>query len=141
MKVTILSLCLLAFLFTFSIPTFAVNFSVNFTSDQHDANLADNFCDIFPAVAGAQCTLRAAVEQANTLASDDRILFDLLPANSIITLTAPNGGVIPITNHGALEISGTGTNHLTIDGGTGTNRIFYTAGATVSYYGCYVNGR
>jgi hypothetical protein len=38
MKLSILSVCLLAFLFTFSTQTFAVDFTVNLTTDQHDAN-------------------------------------------------------------------------------------------------------
>jgi hypothetical protein len=56
MKVVILALCLLAFLFTFSTRTFAVDFTVNLTTDQHDASVADNICDIDLATAGSQCT-------------------------------------------------------------------------------------
>ncbi len=116
----------MAFLFTFSTQAFAVDFTVNLTTDQHDANLADGVCDI--GAGTGQCSLRAAVEQANNLVSDDRVFFNL-PANSIITLTSANGGDISIesslgTFFGALEINGTGANNLTIDGGAGTNRIF-----------------
>ncbi|MCA1623112.1 MAG: hypothetical protein LC768_01675, partial [Acidobacteria bacterium] len=139
MKVTILSVCLLAFLFTFSTQTFAADFGVNFTSDQHDANLADGFCDVFINVAGAQCTLRAAVEQANALASNDRIFF-LLPNNSTVTLTTANGGEIQVEDNGTLQIIGMGANNLTIDGGAGTNRIFYADGATVLITGVTLTG-
>jgi hypothetical protein len=123
MKITMLSVCLLAFLFTFSTQTFAVDFTVNLTTDQHDANLADGVCDI--GAGTGQCSLRAAVEQANNLTSDDRVLFNL-PANSTITLTIGNGGEIVIADNGTLGIVGTGANNLTINGGTGTNRIFST---------------
>jgi hypothetical protein len=139
MKVNILSLCVLAFLFTFSTQTFAVDFGVNFTSDQHDENLADGFCDVFLNVAGAQCTLRAAVEQANALASNDRIFF-LLPNNSTVTLTTAKGGEIQIEDNGTLEVIGMGANNLTIDGGAGTNRIFYTYFATVLITGVTLTG-
>jgi len=139
MRVTILSVCFLAFLFTFSTQTFAVDFGVNFTSDQHDANIADGFCDIFTGVAGAQCTLRAAVEQANALASNDRIFF-LLPNNSTVTLTTANGGEIQIEDNGTLQIIGMGANNLTIDGGAGTNRIFYINEATVTISGVTLTG-
>jgi hypothetical protein len=66
-------------------------------------------------------------------------LFNL-PANSTITLTTANGGEIPITNNGTLEIVGTGANNLTIDGGAGTNRIFYTNLATVTISGVTLTG-
>ncbi len=131
MKVTFLGLCLLAFLFTFTTQTFAVDFTVNLTTDQHDANLADGVCDI--GAGTGQCSLRAAVEQANNLASDDRVFFNL-PANSTITLTTGNDGDISIggslNTYGALEINGTGANNLTIDGGAGTNRIFSFRGGS-----------
>jgi len=130
------------FLFLFSIAateTFAVDFTVNLTTDQHDASTTDGACDIDLAAAGEQCTLRAAVEQANNLGGSDRVLFNL-PANSIITLTTENGGEIAINNSGALEIIGTGANNLTIDGGAGKNRIFYTNQGTVIIIGLTLTG-
>ena len=111
----------------FSAPVFAVDFTVNLTTDQHDASLADSVCDIDLATAGEQCSLRAAVEQANNLLTRDRILFNL-PSNSVITLTELNGGQIQINGdalpNNELQIIGPGANNLTIDGGSGTNRIF-----------------
>jgi hypothetical protein len=139
MKITFLSVCLLAFLFTFSTETYAVDFTVNLTTDQHDASNADGICDIDLAIAGEQCSLRAAVEQANNLPSNDRVLFSL-PANSIITLTTANGGQIVINNSGTLEIIGTGANNLTIDGGAGTNRIFFTISTTGTISGVTLTG-
>jgi len=86
MKVTILTFCLFAFLLAFSTQTFAVDFTVNLTTDQSDSSAADGACDTDLASAGSQCTLRAAFEQAINLAGNDRVLFNL-PANSTITLT------------------------------------------------------
>ena len=112
-----------------STSAFAVDFTVNRITDEHDVTVDDGIC----AIAGGGCTLRAAIEQSNNntnLSSIDRILFNL-PANSTITLTTTNGGEIPIyKSNGTLEIVGTGANNLTIDGGVGTNRIFYTSNFT-----------
>jgi hypothetical protein len=101
--------------------TFAVDFTVNLTTDQHDANDFDGFCDIDLATAGAQCSLRAAVEQANNLTSNDRVLFNL-PVNPTITLTIANGGEISINNNGTLEIIETATSNLRISGNN-TSRV------------------
>ncbi len=119
---------LLIFTLLYTAQAFAVDFTVNLTTDQHDASPADSVCDIDLATAGEQCSLRAAVEQANNLSSSDRVLFNL-SSNSVITLTEANGGEIPILNNGQeglnqLEIIGTGASNLTIDGGAGGNRIF-----------------
>jgi hypothetical protein len=116
----------------FSTKTFAAELMVNLTADGHDANTADGICDIDATTPGLQCTLRAAVEQANVLSSSDLITFNSLPSNSIITLTTTNGGEIPITNNGSLTINGLGANLLTINGGAGTNRIFYLNQADVT---------
>jgi predicted outer membrane repeat protein len=139
MKITFLSVCLLAFLFTFSTQTFAVDFTVNLTTDEHDANTADSICDVNLATVELECSLRAAVEQANNLPSNDRVLFNL-PANSTITLTVANNGDIFILNSGTLQIIGTGANNLTISGGIGTNRIFYNNLATVTISGVTLTG-
>jgi hypothetical protein len=139
MKITILSFSLMALLFTFSTQTFAVDFTVNLTTDQHDASTADGICDIDLTTAGLQCSLRAAVEQANNLGSNDRVLFNL-QANSTILLTTTNGGEIPITNNGTLEIIGTGANNLTIDGGAGINRIFSMLSTIVNVSAVTITG-
>lgn len=139
MKLTIFYLCFFTFLFTFSAETFAVDFTVNLATDEHDGNISDAVCDTDLITAGLQCTLRAAVEQANAVNSNDRVLFNL-PANSTVILTAANGGEIPIENNGTLEIIGAGANTLTIDGGAGTNRIFYTNKASATISGITLTG-
>jgi hypothetical protein len=122
MKATFLTFSLLAFLLTFSTQTLALDFTVNLTTDEHDADTLGTVCDADLATPGEQCTLRAAIEQANALSSNDRVLFSL-PANSTIYLKL-NNAEIPIQNNGALEIIGTSTDNLTIYG-SGAHRIFY----------------
>lgn len=97
--------------------------TVNNNGDESDANTADGIC----ATAANVCTLRAAVEQANVLPSNDVIEIKL-GTNPTITLTS--GTEIVIGNNGTLQINGGGG--LKIDGGTGQNRIFYSDGATVT---------
>ncbi len=101
------------------------NFVVNLTTDQPDANIADGICDVDLATTGSQCTLRAAVEQANVLASDDVITF--LP-----TITQVNvNDQITINNNGSLQITGNGANATTINGAFGNSR-FFLVNATVT---------
>ena len=81
-----------------------------------------------------ECSLREAVNAANASAIDDTINF--AAGLTTITLTSE----IVINNAGTLTINGTGANVLTIDGGAGTNRIFYTNNATVTISGVTLTG-
>ncbi len=83
----------------------ATNFTVNSTGDGTDNNPGDGVCND----GTGACSLRAAMQEANTLAGDDAITF------------APtlNGGVITLNNalpaiSGNLNITGPGTSLLTI---------------------------
>ncbi len=80
------------------------------------------------------CSLREAVNAANASATDDTINF----ASGLTTITLTNE--IVINNAGTLSINGTGANNLTIDGGAGTNRIFYTNNVTVTISGVTLTG-
>jgi CSLREA domain-containing protein len=85
-----------------------------------------------------QCTLREAILNANgnnqsgsadcaAGTGNDVIIF----AAGLTTVTLT--GEIIIANAGTLDINGTGANVLTIDGGAGTNRIFFiNTGAVVA---------
>ncbi len=115
MKITILSVFLLAILLTTAGQTFAANFVVNQFGE--DSN---GICD-------AYCSLRDAIINANNSPSDDTISFDLSAYNGVNRITLNNELVI--NNAGKLTIDGAGVNGLTIDGGTGTNRIFRVEGA------------
>lgn len=85
----------------------AANFTVNQAGDAGDLT-----CD-------ATCTLRDAIDDANNASTDDTINF----AAGLTTITLTDE--IVIANNGTLSINGTGANVLTIDGGAGTNRIFF----------------
>ncbi len=99
-----------------SIVTFAACFSAvraaTFTVNQPD-DAGDGVCD-------ATCTLRDAVQEANTLDGDDTIDFV-----SSLTTIALDDEIEIINEHGSLRILGPGADRLTIDGGPGTNRIFF----------------
>ena len=116
MKITILSVCRSAFLFTFSSQTFAVDFRVNRPDDAGNGICNDQ----------DGCTLRDAVLAASAAASDDTISFEFFLPN--VTLTSQ----ITINNAGTLSIDGRDADDLTIDGGAGTNRIFFVNGAEVT---------
>jgi hypothetical protein len=58
--------------------------TVNLTSDEADANTANSTCDTDLVAAGAQCTLRAAIQQANA--------YDGIDAD-LIRFDIPGGGV------------------------------------------------
>jgi CSLREA domain-containing protein len=85
-------------------------------------------------ITGVDCSLREAVKAANATVSNDTINF--APDVTTITLASE----IVISNNGALTISGNGAIFLTIDGGPGTNRIFYTNLATVTITGVTLTG-
>jgi CSLREA domain-containing protein len=55
-------------------------FTVNRTADTPDANLSNAVCDVNPAASGNQCTLRAALQEANdnnNPTETDKIKFDI----------------------------------------------------------------
>lgn len=63
----------------------ATTFVVNETLDLADADLGDNVCDVDLGTAGDQCTLRAAIQQANDTIGADVIT---LPAGTyVLTIT------------------------------------------------------
>ena len=65
-------------------------FTVNSVADLVDADtVGDNDCDADLGTAGLQCTLRAAVLQANALPGADTILFDPSTNGIAFTLTRP----------------------------------------------------
>jgi hypothetical protein len=91
----------------------AANFDVNQANDASDADLSDNICDSDLGVPGHQCTLRAAIEQANALAGSDNINLTVpgpynltisqLLVTSQITLNA-NGYTIQRTGAGKFRV-------------------------------------
>ena len=114
----------------------ASTFTVNSTGDGADHNLADGICND----GTGACTLRAAIQEANSLAGDDTITFSL-PPSSTITLNT----VLPDIT-GNVTITGPGSNLLTvmrsIAGGTPDFRVFFANNVTTNISGLTVtNGR
>jgi CSLREA domain-containing protein len=89
-------------------------FVVNNNGDTNDANSSDNICaDSF-----GNCTLRAAIQQANVTAGDDTITFSLAtPATINVILTE-----LVITSN--ITITGLGARNTIVNGTSGnTNQI------------------
>jgi hypothetical protein len=107
--------------------TFAATFTVTRNDDRNAA-----------CVSGTDCSLREAVGAANAAATDDTINF--AAGLTLITLASGDTGDILISNNGSLAITGPGANVLTIDGGAGINRIFYTNEADVNISGLTMQG-
>jgi hypothetical protein len=67
-------------------------FVVNDKFDSSDEDLTDNVCDVAVLIAGAQCTLRAAIEQANATPGVDTINFNIpddpsIPGDEVRTIS------------------------------------------------------
>jgi parallel beta-helix repeat protein len=90
-------------------PALAVSntFTVNFNGDLSDVNPGDGICDV-SAATSVDCTLRAAIEEANRTTDADTINFDISEA-----FRDPNTGVATISPTSALPAI---TQQLTIDG-------------------------
>ncbi|MCH8902269.1 MAG: CSLREA domain-containing protein, partial [Chloroflexi bacterium] len=99
----------------------AATFTVDSTADAPDANPGDGVCDD----GAGNCTLRAAIEEANALAGADTIT---LPAGSY----ALTGGELDITDD--LTITGAGPATTFVDGGL-VARVFRISSATVEISG------
>jgi len=81
----------------------ATTFTVNLTADTPDANLSSAACDVNPTASGKQCTLRAAIQQANATLGADTIRFAIPGTTGVKTISPAS--VLP-----------TVTEQVTIDG-------------------------
>ncbi|MEZ5469236.1 MAG: right-handed parallel beta-helix repeat-containing protein [Lysobacterales bacterium] len=92
-------------------------FTVNvFDQDRDDVNPGDTLCDTSSDV-GPQCTLRAAIMEANALPGANTVQI-VTPAASL-TLTQPNAGGAASAAHGDLDI----TDALSIIGVSGSPNV------------------
>lgn len=108
---------ILLFILTFARTSAeAANFTVTRTDDRNN-----------PTCAVGDCSLREAVKAAENAFSDDNIYFAGSLNGQSITLTAE----ISVANPGTMTITGPSANLLTIDGGAGSNRIFFFANGTI----------
>ena len=128
-------LCAVLCLWATSEQAKAASFSVNATTDAVDANVGDGVCDVSLAAPGAQCTLRAAIQEANALGGFDSITVS--NAVSTINLTIAD---LFITS--SLSITGNGARNTVVQRAAGAPnfRIFYiqASNATVSISGITV---
>jgi CSLREA domain-containing protein len=118
----------------FASTAWAETFTVNTSSDDVDANLSDNTCETV--AGGGDCSLRAAVQQANATTGTDEIV---IPAGIFSLITpgeeenAAATGDLDITE--SVTIRGAGADKTFINGGR-LDRVFdvnpaRTAGVTV----------
>ncbi len=109
----------------------ATTFTVNSTGDGADSNTGDGLCND----GAGNCTLRAAIQQANSLAGDDTI-------NVSVTGTINLTGALPdlVTN---ITINGPGSGLLTVRRDTGGDyRIFFNNNRVINISGLTItNGR
>lgn len=97
----------------FTVQIQAATFTVNSTLDTNDAAPGNGVC----ADASGNCTLRAAIQEANGLAGDDIINFNL-PVPSTILLTTAELSIAS-----SVSVNGPGANVLTISGNN-ARRVF-----------------
>ena len=90
----------------------ATSFVVNNNGDTNDANIYDNVCSD----AAGNCTLRAAIQQANTLAGNDTItfalttpatinLFSQLSISQSVTITGPGARNLTVQRNASVAVS------------------------------------
>ncbi|MEE9597836.1 MAG: CFI-box-CTERM domain-containing protein [Acidiferrobacterales bacterium] len=102
-----------------ALPAWSTTFTVNSTADTADDDTADGIC----ADASGNCSLRAAIQQANALASSDTVVL----GTATYTLTGAAGddlalsGDLDITED--VTVTGTGTTNTFISGGN-VDRVF-----------------
>lgn len=128
------SLILTAFFLVFSnISANAATFVVNTTADTQDATAGNGIC----ADAGGNCSLRAAITEANALAGADIIT---LPAGTYTqTLVSANdnanaGGDFDITSDITINGAGSGSTFVEANAapGVATERVFHIRGAAAA---------
>ncbi len=125
-------------MFALPLPAFAFVYIVNINTDATDADTADGVCDI----GNGDCTLRAAIQQANAWPGPHTIV---LPAGTYTLSIAGNAnnntvatGDLDIT--GRLTIRGAGIGSTIIDAG-GIDRVFdIHTGANVEISGVTITG-
>ena len=83
-------------------PAHATNFIVNSTGDGADADTTDNICDSDLGTAEEQCTLRAAIQQANATSGADEIHFSI-PGSEVHTITPTSDDLPPITEQVTID--------------------------------------
>ena len=106
------------------------NSTSNDAGDASDNNVGDSICDTSPTT-GDQCTLRAAIQEANAVAGDDTLTFSASLNDSTITLST----ALPDLSSN-VTIAGSGASSLTVQRSTAVGtprfRIFTIAGGAIT---------
>ncbi|MEL6982085.1 MAG: CSLREA domain-containing protein, partial [Actinomycetota bacterium] len=123
-------------------PALTSPLTVNSTGDGVDVSLGDGVCDTGGTVGSdPECTLRAAIEEANATAYPDTILFDIPTADAnhsggVWTITLASGLPTitdPVTIDGSSQSGYTTTPIISVDGaslpGTTTDGLQLTTGS------------
>jgi hypothetical protein len=120
--------CLLITISTAQAATFSVNTS---TPDKGDAAPGDGSCSMV--LNGVNCTLRAAIEEANALPGDDVIQFvgGMVQPNPPVTIQLTLGELYIYTN---VTINGPGARQILVDSNE-TSRIFRIGAGQVKIIG------
>ena len=119
-----------------AVPASAASFVVNATGDGADANSVDSVCDTDTTASGDQCTLRAAIQQANATSGSDSVGFALAmgttiaPTSPLPQVTDPvtiDGTTQPLDHHvdldgSALGLSFSAASGLVVSAGASTLR-------------------
>ena len=115
-------------------PWASLNLVVNTLADNADVNPGDSICDSDAGTSGSQCTLRAAIQEANAVAGDDAISFDA-GLEGFISLLTP---LPDLTSN--LTITGPGASTLTVQRDVDPSALNYRiftipAGVTINVSG------
>ena len=110
----------------------AATFVVNLTTDENDASSTDGVCDVNLGAAGNQCTLRAAIQEANRTTALDNINFSI-PRAGLQTITLVSGQLPTINNSVVIDgytQPGASVNTLAV----GNNAVFRIQIDANNYY-------
>jgi CSLREA domain-containing protein len=108
-----------------------ITFTVNMTSDAVDSNPGDGRCDVDASAAMNQCTLRAAIQEANATSGRDAIdvppgIYKITREESFLGSGDASAGDLDILD--SLDIRGAGSSSTIIDGNrdvlAGAMRVF-----------------
>jgi CSLREA domain-containing protein len=90
----------------------SVTFTVNSDADTADANTSDFICDVDLGTPGEQCTLRAAIYNANKSSGADRIEFSAVmtisPASPLPQFSSALGNTLTIDGNLQVTLDGSG---------------------------------
>ncbi|MBN1666984.1 MAG: hypothetical protein JW862_07835, partial [Anaerolineales bacterium] len=109
----------------------AATFTVNTNNDLADLSVGDGHCDV-SVKAGDQCSLRAAIQESNSLATADVIVFD-----SLVMLIQPTSALPALNTDDRNPTTIYGAGVVTLDGssaGVGVN------GLVLQSYGHTIQG-